>query len=131
MSDVTSRYISKARTVYDVIEMMDARFRDEEILDAVIETINAVPVADMDAILDENYTMRKQLAQIGKKPGDKMDDVRPVVRGTWTEKIDNDEDPIFRRKYECSACGKWNTYGKSDFCPNCGADMRQKGEETE
>ena len=47
-------------------------------------------------------------------------DVRPVVRGEWT---------LFGRRgiygvmYECSAChAKYD--GITNFCPNCGADMR-------
>ena len=44
-------------------------------------------------------------------------DVRPVVRGEWrgigkTGRI-----------FVCSACDKTFPY-KTDFCPNCGADMR-------
>ena len=46
-----------------------------------------------------------------------------VRRGRWT---DNGED-----KYICSACKgyvyRW--FGKSDFCPRCGADMREEGAE--
>ena len=50
------------------------------------------------------------------------DDVRPVVRGKWA---------LFGRRgiygvmYECSAChAKYD--GRTNFCPNCGADMREK-----
>lgn len=43
--------------------------------------------------------------------------------GTWTERIDEDEEDIFRRKFFCSCCGDWNTYGKTKFCPECGAKM--------
>lgn len=49
-------------------------------------------------------------------------DVRPVVRGKWT---------LFARRgiygvmYECSAChAKYD--GITNFCPNCGADMRKE-----
>ena len=56
-------------------------------------------------------------------------DVRPVVRGKW-----NRTDAYPHRLY-CSVCYK--TYLKNDellerwefplnFCPNCGADMREK-----
>lgn len=45
----------------------------------------------------------------------------PVRHGRWT---DNGED-----KFICSACKgyvyRW--FGKSDFCPRCGADMREGG----
>lgn len=48
--------------------------------------LKRLPAADVvvrdcyDRILAENDTMREMLAQIGKKPGDKMDDVLTVVR---------------------------------------------------
>lgn len=54
-------------------------------------------------------------------------DVRPVVRGKWIE----------HGRYRpptCSNCGSGallnyeSDYHKSDFCPHCGADMREKGE---
>lgn len=55
-------------------------------------------------------------------------DAVPVVRGEW--KIGS--------KPRCSVCGKaalreydrddWLSYVPSNFCPNCGADMRKKVE---
>lgn len=48
-------------------------------------------------------------------------EAEPVRHGRW---IDNGED-----KYICSACKgyvyRW--FGKSDFCPRCSADMRDRG----
>ena len=44
-------------------------------------------------------------------------------RGEWIDRYDEDDNPFFKRKYVCSACGHWNTYGKSKFCPKCGAKM--------
>ncbi len=48
-------------------------------------------------------------------------EAEPVRHGHWT---DNGED-----KFICSACKgyvyRW--FGKSDFCPRCGADMREEG----
>lgn len=45
-------------------------------------------------------------------------DVRPVVRGKW---IDHQEGRWIYAK--CSECGTLHDV-KSNFCPNCGADMR-------
>lgn len=45
--------------------------------------------------------------------------VRPVVRGRWRW-VGQDK---WNDCYECSQCGKMNT-DNSNFCPNCGADMR-------
>ena len=44
-------------------------------------------------------------------------------RGEWIDRYDEDDKPFFKRKYVCSACGGRNTYGKSKYCPNCGAKM--------
>jgi rubrerythrin len=47
-------------------------------------------------------------------------DVRPMVRGKW---IDHQEDRWIYAK--CSECGTVHDV-KSNFCPNCGADMREE-----
>ena len=52
-------------------------------------------------------------------------DVRPVVRGNWI-------DPADYVCYKCSVCGQYhnqecglNAPIFDNFCPNCGADMRE------
>ena len=50
-------------------------------------------------------------------------DVRPVVRGQWSRVYDD----FMKSNYDtCSCCGKeyFGAYG-FNFCPNCGADMRE------
>lgn len=47
-------------------------------------------------------------------------DVRPVVRGKW---IDHQEGRWIYAK--CSECGTVHDV-KSNFCPSCGADMREE-----
>lgn len=42
----------------------------------------------------------------------------------WKEVYDENDDALFRKKIYCSKCGEWQTYGKTNFCMNCGADMR-------
>lgn len=56
-------------------------------------------------------------------------DAEPARHGHWTERYDEDGNPFFRRKFYCSECGDWQTYGKTDYCPACGAKMDEtKGE---
>ena len=50
-------------------------------------------------------------------------DVRPVVRGKWLPTND-------ANKKRCSECGVIHLiaqypHGEINFCPNCGADMRE------
>lgn len=46
-----------------------------------------------------------------------------IREGEWSEEYDPDDDLFFQRKFRCSACGNWNTYGFTRFCPACGAKM--------
>jgi len=55
-------------------------------------------------------------------------DVRPVVRGEWVPAASYN-DGVINTAY-CSACHDYLPPGEADnwpFCPNCGADMSQKG----
>ena len=45
--------------------------------------------------------------------------------GEWTEEFDESANPFFQRRWRCSACNDYNYYGRPDFCPCCGADMRE------
>lgn len=60
-----------------------------------------------------------------------------VVLGHWRKYSDDKcmgygaDGRILYRKvytYECSKCGR-NVAVKSNYCPNCGADMRERGAE--
>ena len=64
-------------------------------------------------------------------------DVRPVVRGTWMKCMVEKETPYYKSftpVWSCSGCRK--EYDPSfcmtiNFCPNCGADMREVKEDGE
>lgn len=91
---------------------------------AALKAISEMHAADVvsrdcyDRILAENDIMREMLAQISKKPGDKMDDVRPVIYGEW--------EYVSFMTVRCSNCKETFHELEADyFCPNCGADMRK------
>lgn len=46
-------------------------------------------------------------------------------QGEWWEERQS-EDWISIRRWYCSECGEWQTYGMTNYCPNCGADMRER-----
>lgn len=103
-------------------------------IDTAISKLSVMPAADVvsrdcyDRILAENDTMREMLAQIGKKPGDKMDDVRSVARGEWIETDYYDQH--YQQIYECSHCHREvadNFIANHLFCLHCGADMKETG----
>ena len=42
----------------------------------------------------------------------------------WIE--DRDDNRTWDRvRFICSNCGEWQTYGKTKFCPECGAKMQE------
>ncbi len=47
-------------------------------------------------------------------------DVRPVVRGEWETNV-----PPRDLRPRCSVCGELQRR-KTNFCPDCGADMREE-----
>ena len=57
---------------------------------------------------------------------DDEDAVEPVPQGEWEERIVECDNPFFRRRFYCSACGDWNTCGMTRYCSNCGAKMAVK-----
>ena len=65
----------------------------------------------------------RQLAEWLKELKALREQKRP--RGTWTEEFDESANPFFQRRWRCSACNDYNYYGRPDFCPCCGADMRE------
>lgn len=73
----------------------------------------------------EEYNTRSIATIKDMKPAD----VRPVVRGRWVRHY-CDEDG----KYDgwgCDKCKEWYFFGpsKPNFCPNCGADMKEETKE--
>jgi len=55
-------------------------------------------------------------------------DVRPVVRGKFEDAMQSCHDSPH---VKCSVCGEyyWRYFNKFNFCPNCGADMRETEDE--
>lgn len=72
-----------------------------------------------------NATRLPMLAALCNEAADTIEALTKPV-GTWTEKIVLDENGKFdfcSRRFYCSACGVWNSYGKTKNCPECGARM--------
>jgi hypothetical protein len=55
-------------------------------------------------------------------------DFRPVVRGEWGKSLNPNFSPFDdsgEYLYRCNQCRHIQNY-ESNFCPNCGADMREE-----
>ena len=45
-------------------------------------------------------------------------------QGEWEERIVNCNNLWLRRRFYCSNCGDWQTYGITRYCSQCGAKMK-------
>lgn len=55
-------------------------------------------------------------------------DVRPAARGEWGKSLNSNFSPFDNSGeylYRCNQCRHIQNY-ESNFCPNCGADMREE-----
>lgn len=54
-------------------------------------------------------------------------DVAPVRHGRWEDEFKEDAEAFVKHRYVCTVCGEWQTYGKTAYCPSCGAKMDEGG----
>ena len=80
-------------------------------------------ISRADAIVYARHALAKGLNVVEYLEDVPAADVRPVVPGTWKTIGANNRGcgGIF----VCSHCDKCYPY-KTDFCPNCGVDMRRR-----
>lgn len=83
--------------------------------------------AFIDGLISDDGERKKGLEYIRNMPS--VNPQEPKT-GTWEEDIDNSRrwDKV---RFYCSECGKWQTYGKTDYCPSCGARMIEPQERSE
>ena len=72
---------------------------------------------------------RVALIQVVKNLEDILEDHEQT--GHWIENKDDTRGMFDKLRFYCSECGKWQTYGKTDFCPKCGAKMVKSKESEE
>jgi predicted RNA-binding Zn-ribbon protein involved in translation (DUF1610 family) len=73
--------------------------------------------AFIDGLISDDGEREKGLEYIRNMPP-----VNPTKTGHWI--VDRDDSRRWDKvRFYCSECGKWQTYGKTDYCPSCGAKM--------
>ena len=82
------------------------------------QTIDAVP-----ATIDGALGYLHKVGWIQEHDRIMTEDVAPVRHGRWVESFKVNAPPTLRSRWTCSWCGNVQTYGTTDYCPNCGARM--------
>ncbi len=111
--------MSKYINADELVEQLEI-FRDTKKKTKYAQGVNAT--IDAAKMVIHNLTLGEEKTSMPSA------DVVEVKHGEWTEEYIEEEDPLFRRRWLCSACGDWNSHGKTPFCPYCGADMRERKE---
>lgn len=123
----------------DVIRIIEGRFSGlmiGDILRKDVEELPAAAVSTGDRI--SRAELFDRLAVISAEDANGMKaqiyaaiqamDPAPVRTGSWEIREAPDTAPGCSRRYYCSECGEWNTYGASEYCPRCGAYMKSEPE---
>ena len=99
----------------------DVMYRILENLNDLSELINTAKGADREKLVFKEFGLVDAMDHLRETP---TADVREVVHGTWIKHDDG-----YVEYYECSHCLKMSPRDNEfDFCPWCGADMREGGE---
>ena len=126
----------------DVLRIIDGRFSRMMIGDILTADVNGIPAVSTGDRISRCELFNK-LATITAEDANEMKaqiyaviqemDPLPAARcGSWEVRPAPEEDYLLgRKRYYCSECGRWNTYGQSDFCPRCGAYMCKDKPQTE
>lgn len=91
----------------------------EEVLDEIKENYNRHWDWELDKQFVDNEEMENLLDEILK-----IHKAEQRSKGHWIEHPHEWGDNWQYSRYECSNCHTW-AYFDSDFCPDCGADMRE------
>lgn len=86
---------------------------------------------DADALIDELGISDEDIIFEGMLVDAPTIDVAPVRHGHWVESFKVNAPPTLRSRWICSWCGNVQTYGATDYCPNCGARMDGDSDETD
>ena len=102
--------------------------------DHLIQAINAIEAQDRHILTLQHEMMAEaeshiaEVNQLNKQIEELQANVHPVVHGKWEE----EKKTFFHNIVKCSLCGNFLDLegvnagrGDANFCPNCGADMRE------
>lgn len=94
----------------------------------LIERSKAIDILRMDISIIPYAKAREYATAVIETIHNRLEQLPPVLPeqkvGKWIRHEDEDGEPY---GHNCSICGEWYVmpYGKTKFCPNCGAKMEE------
>lgn len=88
-------------------------------LNKIANALAYSPTSAIMSISESNVRINDNLEELTNIVSDLLEKIDKTTRTPqWTAKSDVDGE-----RFYCSKCGDWNTYGMTNYCPNCGAKM--------
>ena len=98
-------------------------------LNKIANALAYSPASATMSISESNVRINDNLEELTNIVSDLSEKINTTATGTakWTAKSDVDSEfAIHDERFYCSKCGDWNTYGMTNYCPNCGAKMESE-----
>ena len=96
----------------------------EQSLNKIANALAYSPSSQIMSISESNVLINDKLEELNSIVNDLSEKI-DMTTGTakWIVKPDVSEKSHCSERYYCSKCGDWNSYGKTNYCMNCGAKM--------
>ena len=90
-------------------------------LNKIANALAYSPTSATMSISESNVLINDKLEELNSIVNDLSEKI-DMTTGTakWIVKPDVSEKSHCSERYYCSKCGKWNSYGETNYCPNCG-----------
>lgn len=96
----------------------------EQSLNKIANALAYSPSSQIMSISESNVLINDKLEELNSIVNDLSEKI-DTTTGTakWIVKPDVSEKSHCSERFYCSKCGDWNSYGKANYCMNCGAKM--------
>lgn len=100
-------------------KLLDVLKSIDNSLNKIANALAYSPSSQIMSISESNVLINDKLEELNSIVSDLSEKI-DMTTGTakWTAKSNVDDE-----RFYCSKCGDWNTYGMTNYCPNCGAKM--------
>ena len=105
-------------------KLLDVLKSIDNSLNKIANALAYSPASATMSISESNVLINDKLEELNSIVNDLSEKI-DMTTGTakWIVKPDVSEKSHCSERYYCSKCGKWNSYGKTNYCMNCGAKM--------
>ena len=94
----------------------------EQSLNKIANALAYSPTSATMSISESNVLINDKLEELNSIVSDLSEKI-DMTTGAAKWIVKPDENSYCSKRFYCSKCGNWQTYGKTNYCMNCGAKM--------